>query len=372
MEPSPNALSILEGLAGEQSKGCRTRTERLSRMLGELNLSGAVFTRPQSLAYFFGVSGWKSSPAAGYIRQDGYRVIAIGRSALKEAYADETIRFNDSPFETTSEERERLSLSVLGHHLKDAQVVGADVSSIANRTVVSMASQIAAMRRFKDADEIAIISSAIAANEAGYRAIVPAIRPGVQELEIYSLFHAAATVASGEVQGELGNDFRGGQPGGRPRSAPLVEGELIPVDAGATLAGYYSDMCRTFAVSGKRAFAQDLAFARVMEALSAAEGLIRPGVRCGDVFNEISSFLNSQNPDWRFDHHLGHGIGLDPVERPFINAGSNDILEEGCTFTLEPGLYGDELRGGIRLEQNYAIQDGQLRRLSNFRLDVQS
>lgn len=98
--------------------------------------------------------------------------------------------------------------------------------------------------------------------------------------------------------------------------------------------------------------------------------MIRPGVRCGTVFQEISSILNSLRDDWRFDHHLGHGLGLSPVERPFINAGSNDIFEEGCTFTLEPGLYGDNLRGGIRLEQNYVIENGTLRRLSSLPLDI--
>jgi len=365
-------ITDLATLADLQAVGCRERRWRLSRKLDELNVDGIIFTRQQNLTYFFGLSGWKSLPAAGFLRRDGFSVAAIGRSAGSAVSADETIRFEDSPFCTNPDDRERLSLAVLlDAYQRDIKNLRADTANLAGIAIVPVAAEISSMRRIKDADEVALIAAAIAANEAGYLAVAPNIRPGVLEMEVFAMFHAAATVASGETIGELGNDFRGGQPGGRPRPVPLVAGDLLPVDAGATVANYYSDMCRTFAVSGKRAAVQEKAFEYVVEALSAAEKLIQPGVRCGDVFAEIASFLNTRQRGWRFDHHLGHGIGLDPVEGPFINAGSDDVFVDGCTFTLEPGLYGDDLRAGVRLEQNYVIEHGKLRRLSSLPLDIQ-
>ncbi|WP_115671803.1 M24 family metallopeptidase [Ciceribacter selenitireducens] len=357
-------------LARLQAAGCRERRTRLSNWLVEVGLDGAVITRPQHLTYFFGLHGWRSSPASGFVGRDGFGLISVGNSLETDVYADETVRFDDSMFATTDEDRERAAIGALDIRLAKTKALGADCAEIAGRTITPIYNQILSMRRRKHPDEVALISAAIAVNEAGYRAIAPHIAPGLLETEVFALFQGAAIVAAGQTMGELGNDFRGGQPGGRPRPVPLVEGDLLPVDAGAVFANYFSDMCRTFAVSGTRAPLQEEAFSRVVHALSIAEDMIRPGVRCGTVFQEISSILNSVRDDWRFDHHLGHGLGLNPVERPFINSGSDDIFEEGCTFALEPGLYGDNLRGGIRLEQNYVIENGALRRLSNLPLDL--
>lgn len=360
----------LAALARLQAAGCRERRTRLSNWLVEVGLDGAVITRPQHLTYFFGLHGWRSSPALGFVGRDGFGLISVGNSMESEVHADEKVRFDDSLFATTDEDRERAAIAALDIRLAQTKALGADCTEIAGRTITPIYDQILSMRRRKHPDEVALISAAIAVNEAGYRAIAPHIAPGLLETEVFALFQGAAIVAAGQTMGELGNDFRGGQPGGRPRPVPLVEGDLLPVDAGAVFAKYFSDMCRAFAVAGTRAPLQEEAFSRVVHALSIAEDMIRPGVRCGTVFQEISSILNSVRGDWRFDHHLGHGLGLNPVERPFINSGSNDIFEEGCTFTLEPGLYGDNLRGGIRLEQNYVIENGALRRLSNLPLDI--
>ena len=360
----------LAALARLQDAGCRERRTRLSNWLVEVGLDGALITRPQHLTYFFGLRGWRSSPASGFVGRDGFGLISVGNSMESDVYADETVRFDDSMFGTTFEDRERAAIASLDIRLAKTKALGADCTYVAGQTITPISAQISSMRRRKYPDEVALISAAIAANEAGYRAIAPHIAPGLLETEVFALFQGAAIVAAGQTMGELGNDFRGGQPGGRPRPVSLVEGDLLPVDAGAVVANYFSDMCRTFAVSGTRAPVQEEAFVRVVHALSIAEDMIRPGVRCGTVFQEITSLLNGHRDDWRFDHHLGHGLGLDPVERPFINSGSNDIFEEGCTFTLEPGLYGDSLRGGIRLEQNYVIENGALRRLSNLPLDI--
>jgi Xaa-Pro dipeptidase len=285
-------------------------------------------------------------------------------------HADQVLRFEDSYFSTTVDDRERSARSALGGNVQTAGSLGADIPQLAAPNAVPLGGIIAGMRRRKDSDELEIISAAVAVNEAGYRALASAVRPGLLETEAFAIFQQAVTVAGADPVGELGNDFRGGCAGGRPRPVPLVEGDLLPIDAGAVVRNYYSDMCRTFAVSGRRSAVQDQAFDFVSQALLKAESLVRPGIRCADVFDEIAAFLNSRRNSWRFDHHLGHGIGLEPVEPPFINKGSQDVFDEGDVFTLEPGLYGDDLRAGVRLEQDYVIEGGKLRRLSTLSLDI--
>lgn len=351
-----------------QRSGCEARRQRLSALLVERDLGGAVLLRPIHLAYFFGLVGWRASPAAGFVGIGGSSVLAIGHSADCNFFAEDVVRFDDSYFLTKIEDRERNALSALDDHVRNAGCIGADVR-LFDVDALPLTALIADMRRRKGSDEIQIISAAVAANEAGYRAVATEVRPGVLETEIFSAFRQATVAAGGDLDATLGNDFRGGSSGGRPRPVPLADGDLLPVDAGAVVRSYYSDMCRTFAVSGVRSAAQDRAFDHVMQALSRAESLVQPGVRCGELFDEISGFLNSRRDAWRFDHHLGHGIGLEPVEAPYINAGSRDVFAEGDTFTLEPGLYGSDLRAGLRLEQDYAIENGRLRRLSALPLD---
>jgi len=71
-----------------------------------------------------------------------------------------------------------------------------------------------------------------------------------------------------------------------------------------------------------------------------------------------------------FSHHLGHGIGLYPHEAPHLNPNWDDRFEEGDVFTVEPGLYSDELRGGIRLENNYRVTAGGVELLTEFSLSL--
>src|SRR5581483_4005621 len=84
------------------------------------------------------------------------------------------------------------------------------------------------------------------------------------------------------------------------------------------------------------------------------EKLARPGVRCRDIYAAVDEhFRTSTGKD--LSHHLGHGIGLQPHEFPHLNPKWDDVLIEGDVFTVEPGLYGPELNGGIRIENQYLL-----------------
>ena len=65
-------------------------------------------------------------------------------------------------------------------------------------------------------------------------------------------------------------------------------------------------------------------------------------------------------------HHLGHGIGLAPHEAPELNPKYDATFEVGDVFTMEPGLYREDLRAGIRLEENYLLTDRGLEQLTSF------
>ena len=96
---------------------------------------------------------------------------------------------------------------------------------------------------------------------------------------------------------------------------------------------------------------------------------VRPGVSCRKIFQKVLDSMEKFLPGG-FSHHLGHGIGLYPHEAPHSNPNWDDRFEEGDVFTVEPGLYSDELRGGIRLENNYRVTSDGVELLTDFSLSL--
>ncbi|MEM9657992.1 MAG: M24 family metallopeptidase, partial [Planctomycetota bacterium] len=93
------------------------------------------------------------------------------------------------------------------------------------------------------------------------------------------------------------------------------------------------------------------------------------GVGCQQLFTRVQHLLDEVAP-WIFNHHLGHGVGLAPQEGPHLNPRWNDHFEVGDFFTVEPGLYHDDLRHGIRLEQNYLVTETGVELLTDFDLSL--
>jgi Xaa-Pro dipeptidase len=89
------------------------------------------------------------------------------------------------------------------------------------------------------------------------------------------------------------------------------------------------------------------------------------GSSCRQLYEDVRQQLDGKH-GWQFFHHLGHGIGLSPHEAPRLNPHWNDFLEIGDVFTAEPGLYGESLRAGVRIEHNFWLSPDGLRRLSNY------
>ena len=78
----------------------------------------------------------------------------------------------------------------------------------------------------------------------------------------------------------------------------------------------------------------------------------------------------AEHAPWKFEHHLGHGVGLAGHEGPRLNPHWDDTFEEGNFFTVEPGLYHDDLRQGIRLEQNYLVTSDGVKLLTDWPLEL--
>jgi Xaa-Pro dipeptidase len=146
-------------------------------------------------------------------------------------------------------------------------------------------------------------------------------------------------------------------PHGSLKPQNLKEGDVVLIDGGCTVEGYESDVTRT-GVLGKPSEKVSRAFEIVRKAQDAALDAARAGRLSGTVDDAARAVITGAGygPDYKFfTHRLGHGIGLDGHEHPYLVRGSKTILEPNMTFSNEPGIY---IPGefGMRCEDDMVIE----------------
>lgn len=343
---------------------CRARQQRLRAALVTEGLDAALLTDRRHVYYFSGY--WHASrntATALLVTVDGATLVAPG--AVAGTAAEHSLPYEASRLSTLVDDQLGNLLAPLQPLL--AGRVGCDAMPrpwlFPRVTFADLNPVLFTLRRTKDADEVALIRRAVKACEGAYARARDILHPGVTELALYAELQAAAVETAGEPLGDFGNDFQSGTPGGMPRQRSVEAGEIAIFDLTAIYRGYCCDLCRSFAVDGTPSPAQLQAFTLVADALEYVERTVKPGVSCAQLYQYVFTMLDGQH-GWRFSHHLGHGIGLAPHEGPRLNPHWGDTFRAGDTFTAEPGLYGDNLRGGIRIEQNYLVTATGVERLS--------
>lgn len=234
-------------------------------------------------------------------------------------------------------------------------------------TCVTIDADLWQMRRRKDPDELALMRVGIDCCRAMYDKAREIIEPGVAELRVFSELQSVAVAVAGEPLSDyLGNDYACGMIGGAPRKDRLARaGELYILDLGPAYRRYFSDTARTFSVDRKPTDAQLNAWQIVTGVHSIVEKMARPGIKCRDIYAAVDDYYRAASGR-PFPHHLGHGVGLAPHEFPHLNPKWDDELIKGEIFTVEPGMYGDELGGGMRIENQYLVTEIGIQNLTPF------
>lgn len=192
-----------------------------------------------------------------------------------------------------------------------------------------------------------------------YRAVFASLQPGITDRQVSRL------LSRGYQQMELSGDAlvlfgkNAAQPHGTKLPQVLSEGDIVLIDGGTAVEGYQSDITRC-TVLGTPSDKLKKAFDLVRKAQDAA--LITAateGTSCGAVDDAARSVITSAGygPGYKyFTHRVGHGIGLDGHEQPYLVHGNKVALQPGMTFSNEPGIYvpGDF---GLRLEDDMVISE---------------
>lgn len=238
--------------------------------------------------------------------------------------------------------------------------------NVAGGKFTSADALIAPLRERKSADEIEILAQAAKQADLAMQAAVNACRPGATEAEVAAAVEVAFRESGAEVVDFtiVGAGVNGAFPHHHSSGTRLKSGDAIVIDIGATHRGYKSDITRMVHL-GKPTQEFTKAYDAVLQANQRAMAAVRPGVKAEEIDRLGRNVLETAGLGQYFTHRLGHGLGLDGHETPWIMHGNGTVLQEGMVFSIEPGVY---LQGkyGIRIEDIVVVTSNGVRNLTGF------
>lgn len=350
----------------------KARLERARELMVENKLQAMVVTNGSSLPYFSSVHWWPSErffamvlPAKG----DGFFVCP----AFEEGRAREQLQTgpfgakvevrvwqeNEDPYLRVAQGLHDLGLSsgVVGIEEKTPFVFSDGIGSHLPAMQIASATPVSAgCRMVKSEHEISLMRLAAKVSITAYAAAYHALQPGMTGPEFESLVQSAHAQLGfkGSADAQVGK--YSAAPHGSIQPQKITEGQIVLMDGGCTVEGYASDISRTF-VLGKPTDKMKQVFEIVHKAQSAALAAARPGVECQSVDAAARKVVidAGYGPGFKyFTHRVGHGMGLDGHEWPYLVPGNTTPLQANMTFSNEPGIY---IPGefGVRIEDDMHI-----------------
>lgn len=224
--------------------------------------------------------------------------------------------------------------------------------------IVSGTPVTAGCRMHKSDHEITLMRLAAQVTITAYEAAWRALQPGMTQRQLQQLIGSAYGQLGFPGEASVNVGTYSALPHGSRQPQTIHEGEIVVIDDGCLVEGYQSDITRTF-VLGKPTDKMRQVFDIVHRAQKAALGTARPGIEAQDVDAAARQVIvdAGYGPGYTyFTHRVGHGIGMDMHEWPYLVKGDTVKLAPNMMFSDEPGIY---IRGdfGVRLEDDMHITE---------------
>ncbi len=356
------------------------RQQRARKLMAENALNAIVLMEGTSLRYFTGIRWWGGErtfalvlPAKGaafYVCpafEEGRAREQIAKSPDGAQPDVRTWQEDESPYRLIAQglQDRGIATGKIGIEETIRFVFADGIAKAAPQTTTASATPVTAgCRMIKSAHEVALMRLAAHVTLAAYEAAYLALQDGMTQPQVAELVQRAHD----QLGFPGGADVQVGEfsafPHGSVTPQVVHPGTIILMDGGCSVEGYASDISRTFVlgkVPEKTGDKMKSVFDIVHRAQSAALAAARPSAECGSVDDAARKVVTEAGygPDYKyFTHRLGHGMGMDGHEWPYLVRGNKTKLQPNITTSNEPGIY---IRGefGIRLEDDmHVTEDG--------------
>jgi Xaa-Pro dipeptidase len=374
MPPSLAALTSMKERARPiTTDERRARVEKARRLMAEHRIDALLLTGGTSLQYFTNVRWGLSERLLAVVLPQKGTAFVVSPAFEEERAREQLARGPLGDAEVLTWEEHEDPYARVAQGLKTRGIGGGRLGAeetvrfvfsdgvgkaTPTLTVVSGTPVTAGCRMVKDAHELELMRLAAAVTLKAYEAAWKALQPGMTQTDFARLVSQAHQ--------QLG--FQGGAgvqvgpysalPHGSATPQVIREGAILLIDGGCSAEGYVSDISRTF-VLGKATDKMKQVFEIEHRAQTAALKAARPGLPCEAVDAAARKVIEDAGygPGYRyFTHRVGHGMGMDGHEWPYLVKGNTLPLQPGMTFSDEPGIY---IRGefGVRLEDDMVITE---------------
>jgi len=224
------------------------------------------------------------------------------------------------------------------------------------RRTLSMTPQLESMRIVKSKEEIELMTKASRIIGESVSKAMTEARPGMTELEMRQVV-INECVRNGALPTFTTVQFGDNTalPHGDSGTRQLRRGDVVLLDCGCDVEGYNTDITRA-AVAGKPTKEQESVYSIVLKSQQAALDGIRPGLTCDKADSLARQVIEKAGYGAYFTHRLGHGVGLEVHEPPYLVKGNMMELRAGMTHSVEPGIY-LEGKFGIRIEDSVCVNE---------------
>lgn len=339
------------------------RRDRARARLKELGLHALLVESGESLVYFTGARWGRSErPLLWLLPVDGAPTFvgpAFEQATLRERIGEAALRLwheHERPYAIVGQllaEAGQRDPRVAVEPTTRMFILEGLRTDVPSARFADGGALVRELRMRKSPAELALLRRANEATKAALRAAAGSTRGGMLEAELAALVRAAQEAAGlVDTWALVLFGTNAAYPHGTRGEMQLASGDLVLVDTGGSLHGYRSDITRTWPFGQFNDHDALRAYDAVLAAQSAALAQIRPGQTCGAADAAARAVFAAAGYGGgyeRFTHRLGHGIGLEVHEDPYLVRDSSLVLAAGMTMSNEPGIY---IPGqlGVRIE----------------------
>ncbi|KJR40450.1 peptidase M24 [Candidatus Magnetoovum chiemensis] len=230
------------------------------------------------------------------------------------------------------------------------------------------------LRSIKEKEEIECLKKAVLKAQKAFIKIKDNIKEGTSEKQIaLKLEESLKKEGTYKLPFEVivASGANSSLPHAKPTEKEIEKGDLVIIDWGGEHNGYFSDMTRTFLINGPNIERKKEIYNTVLQANIKARQNMKKGMTTSEIDSLARNQIKEKGYGDFFGHGLGHGVGLDIHELPYISQNSTETtLDNAMVFTVEPGIYIPSL-GGVRIEDMVVLLNDKPNTLTDLPRDLE-